>query len=314
MSYRQRAYAGRPQIDERRAPAAGALAVLEHREENVETLFGERLAQIYGSASSVSAAGAASFSAVGAASSRRLREMWRRCETAVAFERFAQDAFAALQHAYDRKYGEWEQVNDLRTLYPGGWQTPILPYTAALRPGARALGVGVNDGREVRRLFEDRGAQLDLIDISARAIGKLAHRLNDYRHARGFVATFEDWEPVHRGYDLFFALRTLNCTAVDRGEFVRKSVELVKPGGTLLYSVSNGYVHMEHGVPKAVHGMFSYATGAIDPERPREIAAEIRDRARFAGASVIETIECPTEIFLVAAKERSPRAGGDGLR
>jgi geranylgeranyl reductase family protein len=276
----------------------GELHPVEHREYSIETLFRERLARKYGLSSHVPAAAAAS--------SRRLREVWNRCGAPVAFDQFVQDVFAALQHAYDQKYGVWDNVNDLRTLYPDVWHTSILPHMS-LRPGARILGVGINDGREIRQLFDDRHANLDLLDISAKAIGRLSHQLWDYSHVRSFVGTFEDWVADYDEYDLFFSLRTLNCTAVDRSACVRKSIELVKPGGTLVYSVANGYVCLDNGVPKALNGMFSYETGTIDVQRPREIANEIRDEVLAAGARVLEAAEYPTEIFVVAAKEPPPR-------
>jgi SAM-dependent methyltransferase len=284
----------------------GDLSPVEYREDSIETLFRERLAQTYGPSLQVPAAAAAS--------SQRLRALWDRYGVQVAFDRFVQDVFAALQHAYDQKYGVWDKVNDLRTLYPDSWHTGILPHTSSLPPGARILGVGINDGREIRQLFDDRRANLDLLDISAKAIGRLAHQLSDYSRIRSFVGTFENWVPDYDEYDLFFSLRTLHCTAVDRDAFVRKSIELVKPGGTLVYSVGDGYLYLDNGVPKALYGMFSYETETIDVQRPWEIANEIRDEVDAAGARVLELAECPTEIFVVAAKERSPRAACHGVR
>jgi geranylgeranyl reductase family protein len=308
MNFKRDAHPDGPAVkrDERGAVPNGNIPPVEHHEDSIETLFREHLAQTYGSSLQVPA--------TAAASSQRLRAVWDHCGAPVAYDGFVQDVFAALQHAYDQKYGVWDDVNDLRTLYPDSWYTSILPHTSSLRPGARILGVGINDGREIRQLFDDRRANLDVLDLSAKAIGRLAHQLRGYSHIRSFVGTFEDWVPDYDEYDLFFSLRTLNCTAVDRNACVHKSIELVKPGGTLIYSVANGYVYMDNGVPKALNGMFSYETGTIDVQRPREIANEIRDEVDAAGARVLELAECPTEIFVVAAKERPPRAASDGVR
>jgi hypothetical protein len=273
------------------------ISSIEHREESVETLFRDHLAQRYGPSLQVPAAAATS--------SRRLREAWERYGGPVAFDRFVQDVFAALQHAYDRKYGVWDNVNDLRTLYPDSWHTCILPHTSSLSPSARILGVGINDGREIRQLFGNRCVSLDLVDLSAKAIDRLNRQLSDYSRVRSFVGTFEEWVPDYHEYDLFFSLRTLNCTAVDRRTCVHKSIELVKPGGTLIYSVANGYVYVDNGVPKALNGMFSYETETIDIERPKEIANEICSEVDAAGARVLELVEHPTEVFIVAENERS---------
>jgi SAM-dependent methyltransferase len=275
-------------------------------EPNIEALFRERLAQSYGSAVQVPVAATTS--------PERLRALWDRDVASVTFDRFARDVIAALQYAYDQKYGVWDDVNDLRRLYPDTWHTKILPYTSTLGPDARILGVGINDGREIRQLFKDRRAKLDLLDLSAKAIGSLAAQLADYTHIRSFIGRFEEWEPAYDEYDLFFSLRTLNCTAVNRVACVRKSITLVKPGGVLIYSVANGYVQMDNGVPTALNGMFSHDTGLIEAERPQEIAAEIHAEIVAAGATTLKFEVCPSEIFVVAANNRPARAGHDGLR
>lgn len=301
-SAKQGAYVNgtRVKSDQWRALPHGKSRPVEHREDSIETLFHERLARKYPLSSQVPV--------TAAASTKRLRAVWDSCGARIDFARFREDVFAALQYAYDHKYGVWDNVNDLRTLYPNSWHTCILPYMSSLKPGARILGVGINDGREIRQLFDDRHANLDLLDISVKAIGRLAHQLRDYSHVRSFVGTFEDWVPDYEEYDLFFTLRTLNCTAVDRNASIRKSIELVRPGGTLVYSVANGYAYLDNGVLKALNGMYSYETGTIDVQRPREIANEIREQVDLGGARVLKLAEYPTEIFVVAAKEPSPQA------
>lgn len=282
------------------AVARNASHSIEHREASIEALFRERLALSCGLSSLV-------VPVTAAASSKQLRAVWNGYGAPIAFDRFVEDVFSALQYAYDQKYGVWDNVNDLRTLYADSWHTSILPHMSSLKPGARILGVGINDGREIRQLFNDRDANLDLLDISAKAIGRLDYQLRDYSRVRSFVGSFEDWAADYDEYDLFFALRTLNCTAVDRRACIRKSIELVKPGGILVYSVANGYVFLDNGVRKALNGMFSHESGTIDVQRPREIANEIRDEVQAAGARVLEMAEYPTEIFVVAAKRPSLR-------
>lgn len=278
----------------------------EHAEDSIELLFQAHFGERYGAGLPVTAAKAGS--------ALRLREVWSRHRPPVGFDEFAEDAFRSLQHAYNRKYGQWDRVNDLRALYPDSWYARVLPVTAALGPAATVLGVGVNDGREVRQLFADRDLAIDLVDISSEAIRQVATRLGDYRRVRSFVGSFEDWEPAATGYDLFFALRTLNSTSVDHRACVRKSVALVRPGGTLIYSVSNGYVHMRHGAPRPVHGMFSAETGTIDAARPRQLVAEIVDLLRAEGAAVADVAEEPTEIYVVARTHDQPGGGPDGGR
>jgi Methyltransferase domain len=274
-------------------------AVRTHREDDVEQLFRERLARKYGWTVEVPAAAAAS--------SHALRTAWRHCQVSVAFEEFARDAAAALQHAYDRKYGVWDDVNDLRALFADSWHSDVLPYLSQLSSDAAILGVGVNDGREIRQLFPDGNTQLDVLDISGKAIAGLARQLGSYRRLRSHVGTFEDWKPFRSAYDLFFSLRMLNCTAVDRRACTRKAINLVKAGGTLLLSVSNGYLSLEEGQPTALKGMYSYETRTVDEHRPWQLADEIRAEIDAAGARVLDVIDGPAEIFIVAAKERAAR-------
>jgi hypothetical protein len=278
----------------------------EHHEDSIELLFQTHFAQRYGAGVPVTADKAAS--------AVRLREVWREhgVGATVDVERFVEDAFLSLQHAYNRKYGQWDKVNDLRALYRDTWHARIAPFTSALPPGARVLGVGANDGREVRQLFGDRDTAIDLLDISSEAIGRLGGQLGEYRNVRGFVGSFEDWTPASTGYDLFFSLRTLNSTSVDRAACVRKSVGLVRGGGTLVYSVSNGYIHEVDGVPQAVRGMFSYETATIDAERPKAIAHEIVDLLSAEDVTVVDVADEPTEIFIIAQKKQSGRVSVHG--
>lgn len=270
----------------------------EHREDSIELLFRSHFARRYGPGVPVTADAAAS--------TLRLREVWSAHRVAADFDQFVEDAFHSLQYAYNRKYGRWDQVNDLRALYRDSWYAKVAPYTTGLAPGATVLGVGVNDGREVRQLFPDRRLRLDLLDISSEAIRQVGTQLDGYPNVRSFVGSFEDWEPGADGYDLFFSLRTLNSTSIDLRSCVRKSVALVRPGGIVLYSVSNGYIAPGGDGPRPVKGMFSYRTGTIDPDRPEELAREITDLLGAEAVSVLDVFEEPTEIFIVAQQP-----GGD---
>lgn len=274
-------------------------AVGVHREDDVEQLFREGLARKYGGAVDVPAAASTS--------TATLRAIWNRCPVPVAFDEFVRDAAAALQYAYDRKYGNWDDVNDLRTLFADSWHAAVLPYTSKLPPDATILGVGVNDGREILQLFPDRDAQLDVLDVSGKAIAALARRLETYRCLHSHVGTFEDWRPFFGAYDLCFSLRTLNCTAVDHRACVRKAIDLVRTGGTLLLSVSNGYLSIEEGRPTALKGMYCYETRTVDEHRPWQLAGEIRAEIDAYGARVVDVIDGPAEIFIVAVKELAPR-------
>lgn len=276
-----------------------ARATRAHQEDNVEQIFREALARKYGSTVQVPAAAAGSF--------RALRAAWSRCHVPVTFDEFARDAAAALREAYDRKYGVWDDVNDLRALYADSWHKPVIRYLSALPPDATILGVGVNDGREIRQLLPDPDARLDVLDASGKAIAALALQLGSYRRLRSHVGTFEDWKPPSGAYDLCFSLRTLNCTAVDHRACARKAVDLVKAGGTLLLSVSNGYVSLEEGQPSALKGMYSYETRTVDEHRPWQLADEIGAELDAAGACVLEVIDGPAEIFIVAVNERAAR-------
>lgn len=289
--------------DERASVRDPDPASIEHREDSIELLFRSHFARRYGLGVPVTADAAAS--------TRRLREVWAKERLAVDFDQFVEDAYRSLQHAYNRKYGQWDRVNDLRALYQDSWYATIVPYTSSLAPDATVLGVGVNDGREVRQLFGPH-THLDLLDISSDAIEQVGEQLGGYRNVRTFVGSFEDWQPDSAGYDLFFALRTLNSTSVDLGACVRKSVLLVKDGGTLVYSVSNGYIHVTRGAPRAVRGMFCYETGTIDEDRPGRIAREITELLAAEHACVVDVVEEPTEIYVIARKQQPGGVSFDG--
>lgn len=274
------------------AAAAGPAPARPHRELSIVEAFRSRLS------GSVGPIDPADLHPRDARSDAALEAAWRRTGRRAGLETFAATVFSALRGAYDDKYGRWDEVNDLRDLYPTTWSAPIRDRLP--RVGVRsALGVGVNDAREVRMLVPDPRVELHLVDVSTRALSAAGTHLHDYDAVRCTNSTFESWDGPAGAFDLFFALRTVNSTSVDVGEFVRKSRRMVRPGGTLVYSVPNGYV-CDEAPGGEVHGMYDPDSGRFDEQRPTALADQVRRILVASGCERPEVVAGPAEIFVLA--------------
>lgn len=265
-----------------------------YSEPNIELLFRERLAERCGIAPPLTATASLSTS--------EMRKAWRHISSHMSFDCFAELVAEALSYAYDAKYGRWNDENDLRTIYPESWDENIICYIARLGERVRALGVGVNDGREIRRLFADKSTCLDVVDMSGEAMERLGVVLGDYVNCRRYVGRFEHWRPTTRSYDIFFSLRTVQCTAVDRRAFVGKAISLVRSGGTLIFSIADGYKCCDGGVARAIRGLYSHDMHRVEGDRSWEIAIEVTQMIIDRRARLVAVLEGATEIFLVAEK------------
>lgn len=269
---------------------------MSHQELSIEALFDEYLAEKYKCKINIKIADVVKHEMPDEALAGNLSHINK--------EEIAVDVFKALQYAYNKKYGNWDEVNDLRTLYPDRWYASLAPYTCNLPDHARILSVGANDGREILQLFQNKNIALDVLDISSKAISRAQEKLKDYANTRFLVNTFEKCELEASVYDLLVSLRTLNSTAVNIPVCLRKSVQSVKASGMLIYSVANGYVQEVDGKLIPVKGMFSHRDNAIDVDKPKQIARQIVELLEANGMEIVDSIDDISEIFVIARKKR----------
>jgi|GEM_PF-6179869 SAM-dependent methyltransferase len=208
----------------------------------------------------------------------------------------------ALQYAYDIKYGNWDEVNDLRKIFGLNWCKSIRPYFENIDVSKSLIDIGCNDGRELRDILGDdfNKPQITLIDISRRAIDKL-QRSFIHRHIEVINESFLSSNFRKNSFDYCISLRTLHSSGINIKESVEKCFFITKPKGLIILSVSNGYIDNEKN--EAIKGMYDYSTGIVDEEKPFQIALIIKQLLMTLGSSDINIIDSDSEIFVIGYKK-----------
>jgi len=217
-------------------------------------------------------------------------------------EHFIAKCNDALRYAYDTKYGDWDNVNDLRKYYGEDWCSPVRKYFENIESYHNVIDIGCNDGRELRDLLSENYSKpkITLTDISTRAIKKLLQSIVS-KHFEVINESFLDVKIQSNKFNYCISLRTLHGSGMDLDKSISKCYKITKPGGLILLSVSNGYTDEFSGQP--LKGMYDYATGLIDEKKPYEIARKIADKLKEHKANGdVLVIEGNSEIFIVAYK------------
>ena len=214
---------------------------------------------------------------------------------------FAGECNKALEYAYDIKYGDWDNVNDLRKLYGSEWSNPIRKYFENITSSDKIIDIGCNDGRELKDLLlaNFNKPKITLIDISKNAIRKLQNAI-EHRHVEIINQSFLDTKFKKNSFDFCVSFRTLHSSGIDTGKSIEKCYYITKPNGLIVLSVSNGYIDENTGEP--LKGMYEYSTGKVNEKKPYEIAESMAQKLRELGVINVQIIDGSSEIFIVACK------------
>lgn len=208
----------------------------------------------------------------------------------------------ALEFAYDAKYGNWDNVNDLRKLYGSDWCNPVKIFFENISSSHKLIDIGCNDGRELKDILSTNYSKpkITLIDISKNAIKKLQKSIV-HRHFEIVNQSFLEAKFHKNSFDFCVSLRTLHSSGIDTNESVAKCYKITKTKGLILLSVSNGYIDEHSGEP--LKGMYDYSTGLVDEKKPYEIAKKMAYQLKKLNANDVQIIDGNSEIFIVAYKD-----------
>jgi ubiquinone/menaquinone biosynthesis C-methylase UbiE len=216
-------------------------------------------------------------------------------------ESFIEKCNHALRYAYDTKYGNWDDVNDLRKLYGSDWCTPIKKYFENVTQSNTLIDIGCNDGRELKDITGGNFSKpkITLIDISRKAINRLQQSV-EHRHIEVINGSFNTVRFKKNSFDFCVSLRTLHSSGIDTNESLKRCYEITKPKGIIILSVSNGYIDDITGEP--LKGMYNYSTGMVDEEKPFQVAKDMADKLISFNAVNVNIIEGNAEIFIIGYK------------
>ena len=214
---------------------------------------------------------------------------------------FADQCEEALQYAYDMKYGNWEEVSDLRKIYPDSWFKPVEGLFNEINATDRLIDIGCNNGYELKEILGNNfyKPELTLIDISARAIYNLQQSLR-HRHMEVINESFLKGNLRKEYYTHCLALRTLHSSGMNTMESLDKCFAITKSEGVFLFSIANGYVDSETQLP--IKGMCCAYTGLIDLDKPYQIVKNMQEKLISLGVREIEITDGDSEIFISGKK------------
>ena len=222
----------------------------------------------------------------------------------VSFESIAK---RAREFAFDTKYGNYDYSYDLRSKYPD-WSNDvsyILKKLVKNLNNKKVIGVGSNYGIELLQVFNDyNNVQLDVLEISREAIkrGKRENPSINFHYGN-----MEEPLPVNKKYDIYVNLRAIHSSGVKRHQTILEASRSVKPGGVVLFSVSNGYLIEENDNILEKKGIYDQRSKTFTESRPYDLATKIRNKMSDYGFVNTGIHSIDTEILVYGVKPKQPQ-------
>lgn len=215
--------------------------------------------------------------------------------------------YRAREDAFNTKYGNYNYKLDLRAYYQNSWhlllKNLLEKENVFNNKKSKILGVASNVGEELSEIFNPlEDYDITVFDISVDAIkrGK-----SIYPSIKFHKENMEDTTFDKETFDVYINLRSIHSSGVDLRMTLAECYRLLKPNGTALISVSNGYLTENLGrkndlVP--TYGMYDNRIKAFSTDKPYELANKIRMKLDYYGFSLVEIHTGLAEIFIKAKK------------
>jgi len=205
---------------------------------------------------------------------------------------------AARGWAYDRKYLTYDYATDCRGLRDQWIQDLTAVLTDLGIAGMSKLNVidvGIGNGEVEWRVLES-AHHLTLIDIAPESLRAASIRLGA---ATTKVMAAERLHSLDTGeFDLYLSFRTYQSTFFDLRSALREAHRLLRPGGSAVITVANGFVRDG----SVVRGLVVPGTAYVDLDRPYELANEIRHHMAVLGFREPAIRSGADEIFVYGSR------------
>ena len=216
----------------------------------------------------------------------------------VKYEEADRAVHQALSEAFDAKYGSYDYTYDARSANLNWIDDFMSVYrrSSSTNPlsSANIVNVGVGAGREAVTLFPDC-PRVTFVDIAERGLENISGLIPS---SRRIVSSADDLSALSAdSYDLYVSLRTYNSSFFDTSTAASEAHRVLKPGGTIIISVANGFLYTERE-NYVVPGLILPGTDFVDLYRGVDTARLICAELGGVGFKDIRMTPANTEIYL----------------
>lgn len=203
---------------------------------------------------------------------------------------------SARKFAFDKKYGAYDYNIDIRKIFPN-W-ADIAKKNINLKKVKDIVAVGANFGIEIEQLVDNlENKNVTVLDISEVAIEKGKSLYPKFNFVQGDM---EEDILKNESYDLCICLRAIHSRGVLRMRAILQMSKLLRSGGQILVSISNGYLASDGSVIK---GLYDQRKDEISKSKPLELANKVMFKLSDYGFNNLNILDGDTEVFIVGTKK-----------
>lgn len=215
---------------------------------------------------------------------------------------FNQIAQKARSYAFNKKYGSYSYITDYRSVCEN-WNhiivNEIMKVIGNGLVGKKVLAVGANNGSELAIIFEKtfHSMDIDVVEISETAC---SNGKQLFPHINFYCDSMDEVNLSENQYDIFLSLRAAYCAGNNLDLIVKKAITSVKPGGIIIFSISNGYIDISNGKFTPIKGVYNPENNHCDETETARNISWVKNAMLANGCSKVTLIDAESEILLIS--------------
>ena len=139
----------------------------------------------------------------------------------------------------------------------------------------------------------------DVIEISQTACsaGK-----SFYPHINFVCASMDKIPLPESEFDVFISLRAAYCAGNNLDFIFNKAIHSVKPGGVIIFSISNGYIDVSNGKYTPIKGIYNPENQHCDETETERNINWMKTAMLANGCSEVSLVDAESEILLISKR------------
>lgn len=219
-------------------------------------------------------------------------------------ETFIRIAKEARAYAFNKKYGTYSYITDYRSVCKN-WNhiivNEIMKIIGPNLSGKKVLAVGANNGSELAIIFDTtfESMDIDVVEISETAC---SNGKQLFPHIHFQCASMDEVSLSENKYDIFMSLRAAYCAGNNLDFIVSKAIRSVKPGGIIIFSISNGYIDVSGENFTPIKGVYNPENNHCDENETARNIDWMKTAMLANGCSEVVLVDAESEILLISKR------------